>query len=503
MRIAIADDDDLSEEADDSCSTTEKASVRGAEEEEEAADDEDAEAGDRTIAVEPSLTPSHLADLELRLSEELATRLELEHQLAAIQGQLDGLRADHSDSITVLEEELAAARLLADEERERARRAAEAFADLEQQRDRAETERESLTQTVAALRLNLSELENAAASRTRAVADSVATIEAKEVELETANRRIATLEAALEEAKLSAVKQERVAALEAELAQVESRLSDALSSLDESNERAQASQALLDALESKHAALAAEYDAADSGFKTEVSHLEQQVAEAREVSVQYEQAQRRITVLEEQLAVATESLSTTRGADVDSAEEISTLSRRLEEALDEARELSAQLEAERFKSASALAAAEAAAQSESETSLKAQAAGDRAVKEIQTLRQLGRASQVEAETLSAEIVQLRMQIGQLEARTSKINRSRTVFSELTRELIHSRNRNDGGYRPGRREQAQGGERTRHRRDGRLPRDLREQDPRARRVGVRQGDEDRAARTERSRAARRD
>ncbi|GAA5909840.1 uncharacterized protein JCM6883_003112 [Sporobolomyces salmoneus] len=411
VRVAIEDDDEDFKEDHD------RSTIREEEEEEE-----DVHGGDRTISVEPSSSPAHLADLEARLSEELSVRLRLEEQLAQTQAQYEIIRGNHVSSVTTLEKELEEARQLARDQQERTNEAQSSLDDLAAKSDSLEMERDSLLENVDSLRQTLSELEGLDNERQAELTELQSLVEEKQLTLDLANQRIASLETSLSElgassAESASLAQQRIESLEHQLSDVESRLSQALLNLTDSNERAHHSQTSLAALQERYSTLATDFERLEqqaseetSETQAEISRLQQQVVEAEETSILYEQAQRRISVLEEQLA-AHESLS----SNSNDSEEVSALSERLESTLREVEELSTLLETERTNSAVANANLEEAVQAEKETNLKAQAAGDRAAKEIQTLRQLGRASQAEAEALSTEVGHLRTQVDELQA----------------------------------------------------------------------------------------
>ncbi|GAA5980950.1 hypothetical protein JCM5350_004776 [Sporobolomyces pararoseus] len=426
VRVAIADDDDNLEE--------EKEGDRSLA-------DEDPFAGDRTIAVEPSSSPSHLADLEARLSEELSVRLALEEQLANVREQLETLHRQaqsSSSNVATLEEELEDARRFGAEQRKRIDESEFNLSSLRTEYRVLTTERDSLLQTVDSLEQKLSDIESAHSTQSGTIDELRSAVGVKQGELEQATSRIRSLETSLQELESSSensasIAQGRIDTLEQELANVEDRLAHALADLTESNERAHLSQTSLDSLQERHSGLCSEFKRLEESFdqqrlvlqagadaQAETGRLRQQLVEAEEISILYEQAQRRISILEEQLSAARESVSTsTRPTE----EEVVQLSNQLDSALREVDQLSGLLEQERASGALATAQMEEVIQAEKETSLKAKAAGDRSAKEIQTLRQLGRASQAEAEALSVEIGQLRAQIGQLESHIEVISRN--------------------------------------------------------------------------------
>ncbi|GAA5967182.1 hypothetical protein JCM3765_001554 [Sporobolomyces pararoseus] len=428
VRVAIADEDDNLEEEEEG-------------EGDRSLVEEDPSAGDRTIAVEPSSSPSHLADLEVRLSEELSLRLSLEEQVFKLQDQLETVRTQaqsYSSNVAILEEELEDARRLGAEQQKRTDEIQAALSSLQTEYDALATERDSLLQTVDSLERKLSAIESAHSGQSKDLDDLRSTVDGKHEELEQANNRIRSLEISLQELESSStssasVAQERIVSLEQQLASVEARLSQTLLDLTESNERAHLSQTSLDSLQERHSGLCSELQRLEESFEeqrlavqaatdaqAEIGRLQQRLVEAEETSILHEQARRRISILEEQLSAAQESVSTSTGP---SEEEVAQLSNQLESALREVDQLSSLVEQERAEKAVVAAEREEAVEAEKETGLKAKAAGDRSAKEIQTLRQLGRASQAEAEALSAEVAQLRAQVGQLEAHIEVISRN--------------------------------------------------------------------------------
>ena len=421
VRVAIEDDDD-EEETDQERSLQEE--------------EEDLFAGDRTIAVDPSSSPEHLADLEGRLSEELSARLSLENLLTKLEAQIL-LLTSQSHEATVssakLEEELATARQQDEEQRSRLGEAQDTLEALQQQHDSIRTERDDLLATVDSLRQALTDAEAAQSTTEEEVKRLEADVATKTSELDLASERIDSLEKSLGDLQATSestasTSKAQVESLEIQLAEVEGRLSQALSDLTASNERAHLATTSLDALQDRFSALSTVHQGLELSFReqeaalsratadrqTEISQLQHQIVEAEEYAVLHEQAQRRISILEEQLAAAQESLSTSNGRD--SEEQISSLSAQLESALHDIEQLSTLLEQERSTAALAASAADEAVQAEKETNLKARAASERAVMEIQTLRQLARSSQDEAAALTNEVNQLRARIGEVESR---------------------------------------------------------------------------------------
>ncbi|GAA6018950.1 hypothetical protein JCM11491_005690 [Sporobolomyces phaffii] len=409
--------------------------------------EEDPEAGDRTIAVEPSSSPSHLADLEIRLSEELAARRDLESQLASVQEQLDAYRQQAATSSAALEDSLELARQSERDQQERSDEAQRSLDAMQRRFDEVEAERDSLVATVESLRSSLAALESLQSARDGDLETFEAKVTAKHAELVAAEERILALESTA--ATEATTARERVESLERQLSDIEGRLSQALSDLAASTERAQLSETSLAVLQGQHSTLGSDFERlksthdeqqereaeAAAGADTEIARLAHELAQAGESTVLYEQALRRISVLEEQLAAAQDSLSsaTSTAESGTRADEVSALTARLEAALREIDEITTLLEQERKTAALATAAADEAVYAEKEAGLRAKAAGDRAAKEIQTLRQLGRASQAEAEALSAEletlsglteeVVQLRTRVGELETHIDLVVRT--------------------------------------------------------------------------------
>lgn len=330
-----------------------------------------------------------------------------------------------------MEEELEDARRFGAEQRKRIDESEFNLSSLRTEHRVLTTERDSLLQTVDSLEQKLSDIESAHSTQSGTLDELRSVVGVKQGELEQATSRIRSLETSLQELESSSensasIAQGRIDTLKQELANVEDRLAHALADLTESNERAHLSQTSFDSLQERHSGLCSEFKRLEESFdqqrlvlqagadtQAEIGRLQQQLVEAEEISILHEQAQRRISILEEQLSAARESVSpSTRPTE----EEVVQLSNQLDSALREVDQLSGLLEQERASSALATAQMEEVIQAEKETSLKAKAAGDRSAKEIQTLRQLGRASQAEAEALSVEIGQLRAQIGQLESR---------------------------------------------------------------------------------------
>ena len=248
VRVAIADDDDNLEE--------EQAGDRSLA-------DEDPFAGDRTIAVEPSSSPSHLADLEARLSEELSVRLALEEQLANVREQLETLHRQaqsSSSNVATLEEELEDARRFGAEQRKRIDESEFNLSSLRTEHRVLTTERDSLLQTVDSLEQKLSDIESAHSTQSGTLDELRSVVGVKQGELEQATSRIRSLETSLQELESSSensasIAQGRIDTLKQELANVEDRLAHALADLTESNERAHLSQTSFDSLQERHSGL--------------------------------------------------------------------------------------------------------------------------------------------------------------------------------------------------------------------------------------------------------
>ncbi|GAA5939837.1 uncharacterized protein JCM15063_004318 [Sporobolomyces koalae] len=422
VRVAIEDDED--EEEKSILHESDVATSRND-------DDEEEHVGDETVVAESPSSPSDLAELEQRLSEELATRLELEQQLATLEERLATASRQATASTLVLQAELDVARQAALGHKNQVTQARGTVDSLQERYGVLEIERDELVTTVESLRASLTALENAHQTDTALVDELAQNVENKTAELALAMNRIESLEATQRDTQevsnaSTAAAREQVTALESQLSDVESRLAQALLDLAASQKQAQASQTILESVQAQHDVLSNEHGRLATlaeeqrlalehaeETKSQIISLQRQLVEAEEIAILHEQAQRRISVLEEQLAAAQENVSTGRGVD---DEQVATISAQLETAHREIDSLSQSIEHERANTVAALAATDEAVRAEQDTTLKAQAAAERAAQEIQTLRQLGRASQAEAEALSIEVERLRARVDELESR---------------------------------------------------------------------------------------
>ncbi|GAA5872558.1 hypothetical protein JCM1840_004836 [Sporobolomyces johnsonii] len=464
VRVAIEDDEDL-EDSDGDCSVLEGDST-------DTVDLEDA-----TIAVEPELSPAGLADLQLRLADELSIREGLEEQLLAVQAQLDEATrqaAAASESSRALEEELVAAKLDAQEQIDRLEQANSSLRDAQARHDALQAGHDAMSTSTQALRRTLDELETLHADRGRSIDSLKTVVEAKTAELATATERIAALESSLEQARSASddstsSAQERVADLERQLVDIEERLVEASRQLVTSGERAASAESSLVAAEERIAELSKAQDDLEQLFHARQGDLESLQSRLAEVEAEKERLAALLEAekasdgegrssLEAELQAKDAEVAELETARTDAQREISSLKQQLESLSVDAEEklivhqqsqhraalLEEQLSALQAELASvsqstdAVAALEAqleeAVRIEQETNSKAKAAAEHSAKEIQTLRQLGRASQAEAEALSAEADGLRQQLADLETRLQGVtSASQQDLQRLTDE----------------------------------------------------------------------
>ncbi|CEQ42547.1 SPOSA6832_04351 [Sporobolomyces salmonicolor] len=464
VRVAIEDDEDV-EDSDGDCSVLDGDST-------DTIDLEDA-----TIAVEPELSPAGLADLQLRLADELSIREGLEEQLSSVRVQLgEAIRQASAASVSsrALEEELAAVKLDAQEQVDRLEQANASLRDAQARHDALQAGHDALSTSTQALRQTLDELETLHVDRGRSIENLQAVVETKTAELAIATERIAGLECSLEQARSASddsnsSAQERVADLERQLFDIEARLVEASQQRDASGERAASAESSLAAAEERVAALSKAYDDLEQRFNGRQDDLESLQSRLAEVEAEKERLAAVLEAekandgegrssLEAELQAKNAEVVELESARTDAQREISSLKQQLEFLSVDAEEklivhqqsqhrvalLEEQLSALQAELASvsqitdAVAALEAqleeAVRVEQETSSKAQAAAEHSAKEIQTLRQLGRASQAEAEALSAEADGLRQQLADFDTRLQAVtSASQQDLQRLTDE----------------------------------------------------------------------
>ncbi|GAA5959098.1 hypothetical protein JCM21900_002558 [Sporobolomyces salmonicolor] len=464
VRVAIEDDEDV-EDSDGDCSVLDGDST-------DTIDLEDA-----TIAVEPELSPAGLADLQLRLADELSIRQGLEEQLSSVRAQLgEAIRQASAASVSsrALEEELAAVKLDAQEQIVRLEQANVSLRDAQARHDALQAGHDALSTSTRALRQTLDELETLHVDRGRSIENLQAVVETKTAELAISAERIAGLESSLVQDRSASddsisSAQERVADLERQLVDIEARLVEASQQRDASGERAASAESSLAAAEERVAALSNAYDHLEQRFNGRQDDLESLQSRLAEVEAEKERLAAVLEAekandgegrssLEAELQAKNAEVVELESARTDAQREISSLKQQLESLSVDVEEklivhqqsqhrvalLEEQLSALQAELASvsqitdAVAALEAqleeAVRVEQETSSKAQAAAEHSAKEIQTLRQLGRASQAEAEALSAEADGLRQQLADFETRLQAVtSASQQDLQRLTDE----------------------------------------------------------------------